>query len=95
MIVRAEQDTTAPATMEVVLRLIQAPEVETSPSISAVVPSDFHARAHPAVPVASALESDVIAAAVITPEEAAPNAVALNVSSARSVPDAAVSGVAG
>ena len=72
-----------------------APVVDTSPSHKAVVPSDLKMRNQPAVPVASDAESLVMAAAVITPPEAAPKAVAFICNSATNVPLAAVSGVAG
>ena len=74
----------APATKATVLKLISSPDVPTVTSIL-VVPPDVAIRAHVAVPVASALVSDVIAAAVSTPFDAAGKAAALNVSVASSV----------
>ena len=50
-------ETMAFATIEVVLRFRSEPDVPTSPSITAVVPSDFHRRKCVAVPVASAVVS--------------------------------------
>ena len=66
-----------------------------SPSAHGVVPSLCQMRNQPAVPPLFAELSRVIALAVITPAAAAPKAVAFIVSSASSVPLAAVSGVAG
>lgn len=74
----------APVTKATVLKLISSPDVPTVTSIL-VVPPDVAIRAHVAVPVASALVSDVIAAAVSTPFDAAGKAAALNVSVASSV----------
>ena len=73
------------------------PVAVTLPSIRAV-PSDEYARNQPAVPVASADVSDVIALAVATAGlavVAAPNAGSDNVRVASNVPLAAVATVAG
>ena len=95
VIVSAETSTCAPAVKLTELKFNSAPVVDTSPSHKAVVPSDLKMRNQPAVPVASAAESLVMAAAVITPPEAAPKAVAFICNSATNVPLAAVYGVAG
>jgi hypothetical protein len=81
--VRLEQDTTAPDTMLVVLRITLAADVPTEPSNHTVVPLLARMRAHVAVPVALAEESSVMALAVMTPPDAAPNASAPKRSSAR------------
>jgi hypothetical protein len=97
LIVPALMLTTAPATMDTVLRLRSSPEVPTLPSAMAV-PEPLKMRNQVAVPVLSADESLVMAAAVATDGlavVAAPNAVALNVRVASSVPVTAVSVVAG
>jgi hypothetical protein len=87
------------ATMLVLSRVMSPPPpvAVTDPSMIAVPPPEY-ARNQPAVPVASADVSDVIAAAVATEGlavVAAPNAVADSGSVASSVPDAAVFAVAG
>jgi hypothetical protein len=73
------------------------PVAVTLPSITAV-PAESYPRNQPAVPVASAVVSDVIALAVATlglAVVAFPNAGSLNVRVASNVPDAAVFAVAG
>ena len=73
------------------------PVAVTDPSITAV-PVESYARNHPAVPVASADVSDVIALAVATEGDAVvafPNAGSEQVNVASNVPDAAVFAVAG
>ena len=62
-------------------------------AVSAAAPA--YTRKYPATPEASAFVSEVIAAAVATPDDEAPKAVALNVSVPRSAPDEAVATVAG
>lgn len=71
----------------------EAPEVATSKSMTAVVPSALKRRAQPAVPVATAVP-EVTALAVRTPPVAVPNGEP-QVSVTSRVPVAAVSGVAG
>lgn len=80
------------------LKLMSEPLVPISPSIipalvsvKALVPI----RNQAAVPAASADESAVIELAVAVPLDAAPNAVALNVSVARIVSECVVLGLAG
>ena len=74
------------ATIDTEDRLRSLPDVPTLPSITAVVPSDFHNRKWVAVPVLSAEESAVTVPTVSTPPDAlAANGVA-HVSSASKVP---------
>jgi hypothetical protein len=87
------------ATMLVLSRVMSPPPpvAVTDPSMIAV-PAPEYARNHPAVPVASADVSEVIAAAVATEGlavVAAPKAVADKGRVASRVPDAAVFAVAG
>lgn len=83
-----------PATMDTESRFMSAPDVDTEPSMIAVL-FESYTRNQPAVPVASADESPVIAFAVATPADAAPNAGSEQVSVPSRVPDAAVATVAG
>ena len=80
----------APATIETEFSIISVPLVPTSPSITAPLP-EFNALKYPAVPVASALASCVIALAVALPAAHVPKAVALNGNVPSNVPVAAES----
>lgn len=92
--------TVLPDVIAVVLKFRSAPEVPHSPSATSSAPVPVaRIRKYPAVPVASALESLVMADAVIRPpglaSVAAPNAGSVNVRVPNKVPVAAVSGSAG
>jgi len=88
--------TADPELMATEFNTISAEDVPTVPSNTTDEPSDLSVRNHVAVPVASALESDVIAPAVETPLDDDPKAVDANRNSANRVfPDRAVSAVEG
>lgn len=92
--------TVEPAVIAVVLKLRSEPDVPHSPSATSSAPVPVaRIRKYPAVPVASADVSDVMADAVSRPpglaSVAAPNIGSDAVSVASSVPVAAVSGSAG
>jgi hypothetical protein len=84
VIVKLEQETGAPDTIDRVLRFRSCPEVPHTP-VPTTVPPDVSNAKYPAVPVFPAVP-DVIELAVAVPPDEAPNAVALNVSVASSVP---------
>jgi hypothetical protein len=69
------------AAIVVVFKLRFAPEVDTDPSKTTVVPSDLKARNHAAVPATVAV-SEVMELAVATPRIAEAKAVAFQRSSA-------------
>jgi hypothetical protein len=92
--VKLEMLTLPPETMLTLSRFRSAPVVPTEPSHNAALPA-VTTRNHAAVPVAFAEESAVIALAVATPADAAPNAGEPSVSSANRVPAAAESAFAG
>lgn len=87
-------ETVSPDVKLTVLKLMSAPDVPTVPSHTVATGVDpsfvVEIRQTAAVPVASALVSSLIEAAVATPEEAAPNAVAEKAQVARRVPKAEV-----
>ena len=95
---RLDTPTTTPDDSAVVARSmsdVSTPVTPTLPSATTVMPSALYIRNHVAVPVATAVPA-VMAFAVSTPLDGAPNAVAPNVSVASSVlPLSAVSAVAG
>ena len=85
MITKLLMDTVAPAEMLVVSRFKSEPLVPQSPSMMKVLSLSSILKKL-AVPVASAVLSLVIEAAVIVPPLAAPNAVVLKVRVAKRVP---------